>query len=231
MPLGATGWTLYVDCMSVWSASCIALAALLCSSAVATEAMAASPPESAQSNEDPAPITRRRRDRVRSLELSAIGMTQMLPRPAFGGDLAFTFGFPNFQARVGALLLGVPSFRLGEGEVGNSLQAATLDLCAAKPVLRHQIRMCVGGQGGGMAHFWKGYERPGRPMTAWGAATMKGDYQLKLTDHFGVIGAVGVVIPVLGPSFAGHDSQGSPTPMVFPGPMAGFLSLGTTYRW
>lgn len=82
-----------------------------------------------------------------------------------------------------------------------------------------------------MAHYWKGYEVPGRRMTAWGAATLKGDYQLKLTDHFGVVGAVGVVIPILGPSFRGHDHYGSPTPMVFPGPMAGFVSLGTTYRW
>jgi len=230
--------------MSSWTPWCLALAALAGSLALPgavraaepegsppTPATAAPSPATSPEAEPQATATRRRPDRVRAVELQAVAMTQLLPRPALGGDLAFVFGFPNFQARVGALVLGVPSFDLGEGTVGNSLQAATLDLCAAKPVLHHQIRMCVGGQGGGMAHVWRGYERPGRSITAWGAATMKGDYQLKLTDHFGVMGSVGVVIPVLGPSFRGQTAHGSLTPEVFPGPMAGFLSLGTTYRW
>ena len=49
MPLGAAGWTPYGDVMSLWSASCLALTAVLCSTAVPTEALAATAPESAES--------------------------------------------------------------------------------------------------------------------------------------------------------------------------------------
>lgn len=230
MSLGARPRSPYVEGMRSWSASCLAAAALACTLAVPDRAEAADPaPKSAET-----PTTTdvpRKRERVRALEVQAVGMTQVLPRPGFGGDLAFAFGLPNFQARVGALFVGVPAFQVGEGEIANALTAATLDLCAAKPVLRHQIRMCLGGQGGVMNHIWKGYEVPGRRSTPWAAGTLRGDYQLKITDHFGVMGGVGVVIPIVGPSFTGQDAFGSPTPMVFPGPMAGFLSLGTTFRW
>jgi hypothetical protein len=229
MPLGVHDQTPYGVGMSSWSASCSALAALACSLALPTAAQASSAEASATTTAESTP--KRKRDRVRALEIQGLGMTQLLPRPGFGGDLAFAFGFPNFQARVGAMIVGVPAFRLGQGEIGNVLHAGTLDLCAAKPVLRHQIRMCVGGQAGGMSHIWKGYEVPGRRMTAWAAGTLKGDYQLALTDRFGIIGGVGMVLPVVGPSFRGYSSHGSPTPMVFPGPMAGYLSLGTTFRW
>ncbi|MCX4241425.1 hypothetical protein [Paraliomyxa miuraensis] len=158
-------------------------------------------------------------------------MTQVLPRPGFGADAAFVVGHPNFQARVGAMLVGIPPFRLGEGSIANVLQVGTLDLCAAKQVYQHQIRMCMGGQAGGMAHLWKGYARPGRDATVWAAGTLKGDYQLRLTSRFGVIGGVGMVLPVVGPSFRAFDAHGSPTPMVFPGPAAAYLSLGTTFHW
>ena len=209
------------------------LVALACTLAVPAVAAAARPEEgaAAPATTSPSVGTRRRRDRVRALEVQAVGMTQLLPRPGGGADIALAFGHPNFQARVGVLLVGVPAFRLGEGDVANGLGAATLDLCAAKGVLNHQIRMCMGGQAGGMVHRWRGYEVPGRPATAWGAGVLKGDYQLKLTEHFGVIGGVGVVIPVVGPVFRARDAFGSHTPQVFPGPMAGFLSLGTTFRW
>jgi len=222
--------------------SCLALAALACTFAAPVVADA-SPIESAPTVvAEPSPPTqvaqptqpiesRRKRDRVRSLEVQAVGMAQLLPRPGGGLDVAFSFGFPAFQARVGAMVVGLPGFRLGEGEVANVLGTGTLDLCAAKQVLHHQIRMCVGGQAGGMAHRWIGYEYPGRKYSPWGAGTLKGDYQVHLTDHFGVVGAVGVVLPVLGPSFRGRDAYGSRSPQVFPGPMAGFLSVGTTFRW
>ena len=210
--------------------SCLALAALACTLAAPTAAFAADTDEADASEED---TGRRKRnpDRIRAIEVQAVGMTQLLPRPSGGGDIAFSFGFPAFQARVGMQILGVPPFAVGEAQVANTLGAATLDLCAAKKVLRHQIRMCVGGQGGGMLHRWIDAERAGRRATPWGAGTRKGDYQLELTDHIGIIGGVGVVMPLLGPTFRGRDSQGSPTPQVFPGPMAGFLSLGTSFRW
>lgn len=229
MPLGVSDQTPYVVVMSSWSASRVALAALACSLALPAAAEASSPEASASATAEATP--KRKRDRVRALEIQGLGMTQLLPRPGFGGDLAFSFGFPNFQARVGAMIVGVPPFRLGQGEIGNVLHAGTLDLCAAKPVLRHQIRMCVGGQAGGMSHLWRGYDNPKRKLTAWASGTLKGDYQLSLTDRFGVIFGVGMVIPVVGPSFRDTDPEGSPTPVVFPGPMAGYLSLGTTVRW
>ncbi|MEM7151581.1 MAG: hypothetical protein AAF799_02020 [Myxococcota bacterium] len=211
--------------------SCLALAALACTLAAPAVASAAPAEEADTSEEETSRRERINPNRVRSIELQGVGMTQLLPRPSGGGEVAFSFGFPAFQARVGMQVLGVAPFNVGEAKVSNTLGAATLDLCAAKKVLRHQIRMCVGGQGGGMLHRWSNTDRPGRRATPWGAGTLKGDYQLELTDHFGIIGGVGVVMPLLGPTFRGRDANGSPTPQVFPGPMAGFLSLGTTFRW
>lgn len=225
--------------MRWWTVSCVSLAILACGLAAPAAARAAtpgpasgsavveaSPPESA-----PTQAVRPKRDRVRAIEIQGLGMAQLLPRPGVGGDVAFVFGHPNFQARVGFMAVGVPGFRLGEGEIANVLQVGTLDACAAKRVLNHQIRMCMGGQAGGMAHIWKGYERPGRPMTVWAGGTLKADYQVLITKRFGMIGGVGMVIPVVGPTFRAVDSHGSLTPMVFPGPIAGFLSLGTSFRW
>ncbi len=221
-----------------WStASCIALAALAGTLAApapaqaAPSASASATPAAATTSPAPATETRRKRDRVRALEMQGLVMGQLLPRVGYGGDLAFAFGHPNFQARVGAVVVGVPAFRIGDGAVANVLQTGTLDLCAAKQVLSHQIRMCMGGQAGGMAHFWKGHDRPGRGITPWAAGTLKADYQVRITKHLGVIGGVGVVIPLVGPAFQAHDQYGSPSPLIFPGPMAGFLSLGTAFRW
>ncbi|MEX1364146.1 MAG: hypothetical protein AB1Z98_13545 [Nannocystaceae bacterium] len=215
------------------------LAALACTLAAPAVASAAEPEAATLASSTEAGPTarqarierRKQRDRIRALEVQAVGMTQLLPRPGGGADIAFAFGHPNFQARVGMLVVGVPSFRLGEGDVSNALGAGTVDVCAAKGVLRHQIRMCMGGQLGAIAHRWKGYEVPGKRATPWGAGVLKADYQVGITDHFGVVGGVGVVIPVLGPVFRARDAFGSPTPQIFPGPMAGFLSLGTTFRW
>jgi hypothetical protein len=217
--------------MRWWTASCLPLVALALCTLPAAPAHAASTPGVETTSPAQAPEARRKRDRVRALELQGVAMAQLLPRPGLGGDLAFAFGHPNFQARVGALVVGVPAWKLGDGKIANALQVATLDLCAAKQVLRNQIRMCIGGQTGGMAHVWKGYERPGRGFTPWVAGTLKGDYQLLLTERFGLIGSVGIVVPVVGPSFRATDHRGYASPLVFPGPMAGFLSFGTSFRW
>lgn len=221
--------------MRWWTASSLALATLAC-------VVAAPAPARAATSSTPSVVTtssaevqpqppRRQRPRVRAVELQGLGMTQLLPRPGVGGDVAFVFGHPNFQARVGAMVVGVPAFQLGVGSVANLLQVGTLDVCAAKRVLHHQIRMCMGGQAGGMAHRWKGFENPGRPMTVWAAGTLKGDYQIFLTKRIGIIGGVGMIIPLAGPTFGGTDQYGSRAPVVFPGPIAGFLSLGTSVRW
>lgn len=226
--------------MRWWTMSSVALATLACMLAAPATAQAstpsvpAAPGAATASTSEPAPTPpppRRKRERVRALEVQGMAMTQLLPRPGFGADVAFVFGVPNFQARLGVAAVGVPAFRLGEGEVGNLLQVGTLDACAAKRVLNHQVRMCMGGQAGGMAHRWKGYERPGRPMTAWVAGSLKADYQVFITERVGVIGGVGMVIPVVGPTFRAQDAYGSYTPLVFPGPIAAFLSLGTSFRW
>jgi hypothetical protein len=181
-----------------------------------------------------AAATPARRERLlpyRALETQAVAMTRLLPKPGFGFDGAFVFGWESFQARVGVLALGVLPFKLAHGEIGNVVAAGQGDLCVARNVVQHQVRMCAGGQGGTMTHQWKGFERPGRKATAWAAGTLKGDYRLAITKHFGVMGGVGIVVPFVGPSFRGYDRYGVPTPVVFPGPVGGFISLGTSVRW
>jgi hypothetical protein len=225
--------------MRWWTASCLTLAALACSLALPAPVWASAPsaPSTPQAvtappSTSPAPPPlRRKRDRVRALEVQGLAMTQLLPRPGFGGDVAFAFGHPNFQARVGLMVVGVPPFGLGEGTVANALQVGTLDACAAKQVLDHQIRMCMGGQAGAMAHRWQGYARPGRDLTVWAGGTLKADYQVLVTKRLAIMGGVGMVIPVVGPTFRAYDAYGSPSSLVFPGPIAGFLSLGTAFRW
>ena len=219
--------------MRWWTASSLALATLACTLVAPATARASTPVVTASpSVAGPAePQIRRKRDRVRGLELQGLGMAQLLPRAGFGGDVAFVFGHPNFQARLGAMVVGVPGFRLGEGTVANLLQVGTLDACAAKQVLSHQVRMCLGGQAGGMAHLWKNMDRPGKPMTPWVAGTLKGDYQVFITKRVGIIGGVGMVVPLVGPLFSALDRYGSRSALVFPGPIAGYLSLGTALRW
>ena len=167
----------------------------------------------------------------KAVETQGVMIGQLLPKPAFGFDGALVLGTETFQFRIGAIIAGAIPFQLGTGKIANVLGAVTGDICVAKNVYRNQIRMCMGGQGGGMAHRWIDYERPGRRLTAWWAGTLKGDYRYAVTERFGVMGGVGVVIPVVGPSFRAYDQFGSPTPLVFPGPVGGQINLGTSYRF
>ncbi len=178
-----------------------------------------------------APPARQRLLPYRALETQGLAMTRMLPKAGFGFDGALVFGWEALQARVGAMVVGILPFAMARGEIGNVLSVGQADLCVARNVAQHQVRMCAGGQGGAMAHQWKDFERPGRKMTAYAAGTLKGDYRLAITKRFGVMGGVGIVVPVVGPSFRAYDQYGSPTPLVFPGPVAGYLSLGTSFRW
>lgn len=166
----------------------------------------------------------------KAIETQAIMLGQLLPKPSFGFDGAFVFGTATFQFRLGAIVAGSPAFRLGTGKIANALGVVTGDICVARNVYKHQIRMCMGGQTGGMAHKWIGYERPGRRLTGWTAGTLKGDYRLAITERFGVMAGVGVIIPVVGPSFRAYDQFGAATPLVFPGPVAGTITLGTSFR-
>jgi hypothetical protein len=61
------------------------------------------------------------------------------------------------------------------------------------------------------------------------AGTLKADYRLGLTDRVGVMFGVGVTVPVVGPSFRGQDQMGRPTPLIIPGPVGGFITLGTSF--
>jgi hypothetical protein len=165
-----------------------------------------------------------------AFDAQGIVHTQLLPKPFFGADLAYVLGNTNFNLRLGALLIGSPAFEFGVGKIANALQAAQMDMCAAQVVLRHRIRMCMGAQGGVMQHRWIGYERPGRKLTPWFGGTLKGDYTLSLTKRLGLLFGVGVVVAIVGPEFHAKDASGHPVPLVFPGPVAGDVSLGLTVR-
>jgi hypothetical protein len=167
----------------------------------------------------------------RAVEAQALVITQLLPRATYGLEGAYVLGWPSFQVRVGGMFAGSPGFHLGRGEIANMLAIAIADICVARNVTKHQIRMCAGGQGGSMIHRWIGYERPGRDATPWAAGTLRGDYRIGLTDHVGLIGGAGVIVPMVGPSFRAYGDLGLPSPIVFPGPVGGFVSLGTSVRW
>lgn len=175
--------------------------------------------------------TRTRVIPYRAVEVQALAITQLLPRAAYGLDGAFVLGTQVFQLRLGGIVAGSPGFRLGPGKIANLLAGGLVDMCVAKNVVNHQIRMCAGGQGGGMVHRWIDFTNPGRESTPWVAGTLKGDYRLALGEHFGVIGGAGVIVPIVGPSFRAFDAYGSPSPLVLPGPVAAFVSLGTSWRW
>jgi len=196
-----------------------------------TQADARTPLVKESAESEPEPAERKRRIPYRALEVQGVVVGQLLPSPAFGVDAAAVIGSDTFQLRAGALVLGIPPFKLGTGKVGNTLAVATADMCVGKSVFRSQIRMCVGGQGGAMRHRWIGIEPEGRNLTPWWAGTIKSDYRHVITEKFGVMFGAGVVIPIVGPRFRGYNQLGSPGPLVLPGPVGGQLSVGTSWRF
>lgn len=165
-----------------------------------------------------------------TLEGQGVVATQLLPHVYFGGDAAYVIGSETFSARFGGQVLAGRGFELGDGKISNILTVFTLDGCGARQVFRHRVRMCVGGQAGAMAHRWQGYERPGRKGTPWVAGVLRGDYRYSVTERLGLIFGVGVTLPVIAPEFRATDSNGHESPLVFPGPVTGMLTLGATFR-
>jgi len=168
--------------------------------------------------------------RYRAIDLQAGVMTRLFPHTQFGFDGAFVIGTERFMARFGAQVYGGRAFELGVGKIGNTLAVGSLDACGAKTVLRHRVRICVGGQAGVMAHRWIGFERPGRRATPYVAGALKGDYMVSLTERFGLMFGVSVTVPVVGPEFRAEDENGRLSPLVFPGPVTGILTLGASFR-
>ena len=165
-----------------------------------------------------------------AVEAQGLVVGQLFPHPFFGGDLAYTIGSENVQARFGGQAASGRAFNLGPGRIGNTLVVGSLDACGAKKVFRHRVRMCIGGQGGMLAHRWQGYDRPGRKATPYVAGTLKGDYSYWIREHFALMFGVGVSIPVIGPEFRAKDANGHQSSIVFPGPVTGMITLGGTFR-
>lgn len=166
----------------------------------------------------------------RAIDLQAGVMTHLFPRTMFGADAAFVIGTERFMARFGAQVYGGRAFDLGVGKIGNTLAVGSLDACGAKTVLRHRVRICVGGQAGVLAHRWIGYDRPGRRATPFVAGGLKGDYTLSLTERFALMFGVNIIVPVIGPEFRAEDAKGRLSPLVFPGPVTGILTVGGSFR-
>jgi hypothetical protein len=185
------------------------------------------PREAAASDDD----GKRHGPRYHGIDLQGVVTTQLLPNTFFGIDAAYVVGNETFQVRAGARVTGARGFELGEGKVANALEVGQLDVCAAKSVFRHRIRMCAGGQAGAMQHRWIGIDPPGRKITPYVAGTLKGDYRYAFTPRFGLLAGVGVSVPVVGPYFRGHDALGRPGPMLFPGPVAGTMTLGVSFSF
>jgi len=165
-----------------------------------------------------------------AIDLQGAVMTHLLPHTYFGADAAYVIGTDRFMARFGAQVYGGRAFELGAGKIGNTLAVGSLDACGAKTVLRHRVRLCVGGQAGVMAHRWSGFDRPGRKATPYVAGALKGDYTVSLTQRFGVSFGVSVSVPVIGPEFRAQDEFGRYSPLVFPGPVTGLITLGGAFR-
>lgn len=179
-----------------------------------------------QAEPDTAPL---RRPAHRSIEVQALTYAQMLPRHMFGVDAAWVLGTEQFQLRVGAVVAAARPFDIGAYEVTNVMEAGQLDVCAAKQVQRHRIRMCIGGQGGAWQHRWEG-QRVEWDVTPWAAGTLESDYRIEVSRRVGILFGVGVTVPVVGPQFQGNDELGRSSPLVFVGPVAGSLTLGAAFR-
>jgi hypothetical protein len=165
-----------------------------------------------------------------AVEAQGLVIGQLFPHAHFGGDLAYTIGTENFQARFGGQAAAGRAFALGSGHIGNTLLVGTLDTCGAKKVYRHRVRMCIGGQGGMLAHRWQGYDRIGRRATPYVAGVLKGDYSYWIRESFALMFGVGVTIPVIGPEFRAKEANGHQSSIVFPGPVTGMITFGGTFR-
>ncbi|MBC8069105.1 MAG: hypothetical protein IAG13_12290 [Deltaproteobacteria bacterium] len=179
---------------------------------------------------DAAAAEGRRRIPYQAVDAQGMVVTQLFPRTHFGGDLAYVIGTETFQARFGGQVAGGRAFNLGPGKVGNTLAVFSLDACGAKKVFRHRVRMCMGGQGGMLAHHWHGYDRPGRKATPYVAGVLKGDYSYFIRESFALMFGVGVSIPVVGPTFRARNSNGALSSLVFPGPVTGVVTVGGSFR-
>jgi hypothetical protein len=167
--------------------------------------------------------------RVQDIDVSALASRELLPRTFFGLEAAYVVGNESFQARLGGMVAGAGAFDLGPGRVSNAMQAALVDLCVAKGVLRHRIRICAGGQAGAMQHRWRDMPR-GRAATPWVAGTLRGDYRYSFTPRFGVLVGVGVSVPVVGPRFVNRDALDVRTGAdLLPGPIAGIMTIGGSF--
>ena len=169
--------------------------------------------------------------RYQGVDVSALVTTELLPSNMFGIDVAYAVGNETFQARFGAVIAGGRAFDVGAGRVSNAMQAAQLDLCAAKGVVRHRIRMCVGGQAGAMQHRWLDVN-PGRKLTPYAAGTLRGDYRYSFTPRVGLLFGVGVSVPMVGPRFIVRDDLGQRSgQQILPGPIAGTMTLGASFSF
>jgi hypothetical protein len=191
-------------------------------------AMLAPVPASASDDAKPA----RSGPRVQDIDVAALVTTELLPTTFFGVEAAYAVGNEAFQVRLGGMVAGGRAFDLGAGSrVSNAMQAGQVDLCAAKGVLRHRIRMCVGGQAGAMQHRWIDV-RPGRKITPYVAGTLRGDYRYSFTPRVGLIFGVGISVPVVGPRFVMRDQLDVRSgPDILPGPIAGTMTLGASFSF
>jgi hypothetical protein len=172
-----------------------------------------------------------RRDFHQALEIQGVVTGEMLPRPFLGLEGAYSIGNEHVQLRVGGSVTGSPQLRLGPNDLNNVMYVGLLDLCMVKSVYVHRIRMCMGGEAGVWQHHWKGPKR--RDLQAHSphvAGALKADYQYSVTPRLGVLFGLGVSIPAVGPAFQMRDQLDRPTQLVLPGPVAGTLRLGVSFR-
>jgi hypothetical protein len=173
----------------------------------------------------------RPRPRYQGIDVSALVSHQLLPTNFFGLEAAYAVGNETFQARLGAVVSGGRAFDVGAGRVSNAMQVGQVDLCAARGVLRHRIRMCAGAQAGAMQHRWLDV-RPGRKLTPYAAGVLRGDYRFSFTPRVGLLLGVGVSVPFVGPRFLVRDELGRrPGQDIFPGPIAATMTLGASFSF
>lgn len=222
-------WSMSFACAAILASPSIAQAAV--SNDGAATSSEVSVVESTPTDRRSTRRSARRAARRVALEANGVLTRELVPTSFLGFDAALSIGSENFYLRGGGALMGAPSFRLAANTVSNVLAYGLVDGCAAKQAREHRIRMCVGGELGAWGHRWRGYGEALRKRSAHIAGTLKGDYQYAFTDRLGLLLGVGVSIPAVGPQFRGRDQFGRPTPIVIPGPVAGTLRIGATFRF